>query len=94
MTRKLQITIPKAVADRFRIRPGDDLQWNAEGESLRVVVGHEALAPVDARERLRLFDEATERQIRRQRSHPSGVSQAAPDRGWTREDLYDRGRAR
>jgi hypothetical protein len=49
-------------------------------------------AGLDNREiRLRLFDRATERQNR------SKTGPAAPkppkDRGWTREDLYHRGRA-
>jgi len=47
---------------------------------------------IDRAARLRLFDQATERQRRRNRSFGS---KAAPSgRGWTREELYDRGRAR
>ena len=40
--------------------------------------------------RLRLFHEATERQRRREREVP--VPSTGGDRGWLREDLYDRGR--
>jgi hypothetical protein len=43
---------------------------------------------VEARQRL--FDEATSRQKKRNKN----VKAATGDRGWTRENLYDRGRAR
>ncbi len=42
--------------------------------------------------RLGLFHQATERQRRRQREGRS--TRADVDRGWSREDLYDRSRAR
>jgi len=45
----------------------------------------------DRASRARLFDQATVRQRRRQRAHPAA---SAVDRGWTREDLYDRHRSR
>lgn len=90
VTSKLQVTIPKVVADRFRIRPGDDIQWSSEGESLRVRVGREVQAPLGVTERLRLFDEATNRQKKRQR----GTKAKSGERGWTREELYTRGRTR
>jgi hypothetical protein len=43
-------------------------------------------------ERLRLFDEATRRQRRRQAGRK--YLKEPPDRGWKREDLYDRARPR
>ena len=42
--------------------------------------------------RLRLFDQATDRQRRRQQD--VRLAPADGDRGWSREDLYDRGRTR
>jgi hypothetical protein len=42
--------------------------------------------------RLKLFDQATERQRLRQARRRG--RRAAKDRGWTREELYERGRAR
>lgn len=54
------------------------------GESLR-----ERALP-DVEERLRLFDEALHRQREREKARP--LAEEA-DRGWTREDLYRRGRA-
>jgi hypothetical protein len=42
-------------------------------------------------ERLRLFDAATKRQLARNKRHADNETTS---RGWTREDLYDRGRTR
>ena len=42
--------------------------------------------------RLRLFDQATDRQHRGQQD--VRLVPADGDRGWSREDLYDRGRTR
>ena len=91
VTSKLQVTVPKAVAESYGIRPGDEIAWEPAGDVIRVVTrGREK--PVDRAARLRLFDQATERQRRRDRSF--GSRSASRGRGWTREDLYDRGRAR
>ena len=69
--------------------------------TLRMVAGLEELtagtirlvparkAPVDREGRLELYDQATERQ--RAREARRGPAAPATDRGWTREDLYDRG---
>lgn len=92
VTSKLQLTVPKAIADRFGIRPGDELQWTAAGEAIRVTpVGKSSRRP-DARsvkERLELFDQATERQKRRQAKIGRIVPRPA-DRDWKRDDLYGR----
>lgn len=92
VTSKLQVTLPKALADQFGIRPGDEIDWTAAGDVMRIVprrTRREALA-LDVR--LHLFDQATDRQRRRQR-RKQAVRQPAT-RGWRREDLYQRGRAR
>jgi AbrB family looped-hinge helix DNA binding protein len=86
ITSKYQVTVPKAIADAYGLRPGDRIDFVAAGETIRVVP--EGKATVDDREsRLRLFDRATERIGRQRRAGK------ARDRGWTREDLYTRGRA-
>ena len=92
MTSKLQLTLPKALATQYRIRPGDDIHWVAAGDAIRVVPARaEASAGDTVTSRLELFDAATERQRARQ----AGRRGKAPkDRGWRREELYDRGRAR
>jgi len=89
VTSKLQVTVPKALAERYEIEPGDEIAWEAAGDAIRVVPARRR--PPDAASRLRLFDQATARQRERQR----GVRAVrAAERGWTREDLYLRGRPR
>jgi bifunctional DNA-binding transcriptional regulator/antitoxin component of YhaV-PrlF toxin-antitoxin module len=36
VTFKLQLTVPKAIADQYGICPGDELEWIPAGESIRV----------------------------------------------------------
>ncbi len=91
VTSKLQVTVPKALAERYAIRPGDEIAWEAAGDVIRVVPGRRG-APPGTAARLRLFDKASERQRRRNRSFRTRP--AAAGRGWTRGELYDRGRAR
>jgi AbrB family looped-hinge helix DNA binding protein len=92
VTSKLQVTMPKAIAEQFGIRPGDEIQWEPAGEVIRVVPPRRTVPTLDLQTRLRLFDAATERQKRRQAGQRR--RRAARDRGWRREDLYSRGRAR
>ena len=37
VTSKLQVTVPKALAERYGIRPGDDIRFEEAGEVIRVV---------------------------------------------------------
>ena len=92
VTGKLQVTVPKALALQLGIRPGDDVDWAISGHSLHVTPVKQRLQALDLETRLRLFHEATDRQRRRQQDAP--VTPAEGGRGWSREDLYDRGRAR
>jgi AbrB family looped-hinge helix DNA binding protein len=92
VTSKLQVTVPKAIAARYGIRPGDAIEWVPAGDSIRVVPAGRQSRGTDPRWRLKLFDAATERQRRRRVS--TLRRRARGGRGWTREDLYDRGRAR
>ncbi len=91
VTSKLQVTVPKAIADRFGIKPGDEIEWLAEGNAIRVLPRAGEDGTLDREARLRSFDEATARQGRRNR-----LGRRAPraGRGWTREELYDRARPR
>ncbi len=98
MTSKLQLTVPKAIADQYGIRPGDELEWIPAGESIRVeLVRRKAKAgdQLTAEERVALFDEGTKRLDRLQAEElkKSRGKPAPSNRGWTREDLYndDRG---
>lgn len=94
VTSKLQVTVPKAIADRFGIRPGDDITFHIEGNAIRVVRAHER-PPLTVAERLAVFDEATKRQEARNklRRRKPGTKPPA-NRGWTREELYTRGGTR
>jgi AbrB family looped-hinge helix DNA binding protein len=89
ITSKLQVTIPKAIADRHRLRPGDEIDFVSAGESIRLELPR-APKPLSIDERLRLFDAATRRLRRRK-----WEGKPPADRGWTRAELYDdRGRPR
>jgi len=90
VTSKYQVTLPKAIADEFNIRPGDDIEWVSAGDVIRVIPPGKQLAIQDKDSRLRLFDQATERLRRRKKS----AGKKTLDRGWRREDLYTRGRSR
>ncbi len=89
VTSKLQVTLPKVIADQYGISPGDDIAWVPAGDAIRVVPPSAATPRLRLEERLRLFDQATDRQRRRQAGRRKGKESA--DRGWTREELYDRG---
>jgi len=91
VTSKLQVTVPKAVADLYGIRPGDEIEWLASGDLIRVVPPGRKIKTVSLAERLRRFDLATARQRKRNNRSPAASAQS---RGWNREDLYRRGRAR
>ena len=89
VTSKLQVTIPKALAERYGISPGQDVQWLEAGEAIRVVPQAAQRASADKAKRLPLFDQATARQRDRESARPL-EPQAEGERGWTREDLYER----
>lgn len=88
MTSKLQVTIPKAIAERYAIRPGDELEWIAADDAVRVVPAKVLRKDTSIAARLTFFDAATTRQRVRE-SHRFITSPT--ERGWTREELYERG---
>jgi len=92
VTSKLQVTVPKQIADQYGIKPGDDIEWVASGDSIRVLPGRRRPPKKAVPSRLRLFDQATQRQqIRNEEAEPATGSML---RGWSREELYGRGNAR
>jgi AbrB family looped-hinge helix DNA binding protein len=103
VTTKLQVTVPKAIADQYGIRPGDELNWVAAGDSIRVArAGRDGTEEktLSVEERLRMFDAATERQRQRQARRTKRKAELTKEppwkpheieRGWRREDLYTRG---
>lgn len=88
VTSKLQVTIPRAVADRYGIQPGVEIAFEPAGDVIRVLPPRPA--PRDAGDRLKRFEQVVARQRQREAGQ---VVTATTDRGWTREELYDRGRA-
>ena len=90
VTSKYQVTIPKALADQLRIKPGDDIEWSSAGDAIRITPRRTSAKTVSIAERLKRFDETTSRLKERQKH----VARANGDRGWTRDDLYNhRGRS-
>jgi AbrB family looped-hinge helix DNA binding protein len=89
VTSKLQVTVPKAIAERFAIRPGTEIEWVPAGD---VIPPRGRQHGLSREMRLKLFDQATARERLRHRAR----SRRTPprDRGWTRDDLYQNGRAR
>lgn len=92
VTSKLQVTIPKRIADHYAIRPGDSIDWLEAGDAIRVVPEARLDEVTDVARRLELFDAATVRQQARQAER--GAKSDARGRGWDRNDLYTRGSAR
>jgi AbrB family looped-hinge helix DNA binding protein len=91
VTSKLQVTVPKLIAEQYGIRPGDEIDWVAAGDVIRVVPSRPEPESLTTEAKLRLFDQSTERHRRRSRSLKTSPSRS---RGWRREDLYGRGRSR
>jgi AbrB family looped-hinge helix DNA binding protein len=78
VTSKYQVTVPKAIADRYSIRPGDHIEWAPAGDVIRVIPAANQAAPEDRDARLRIFDEATKRHRRRRRHRePSSLTTEA-----------------
>ena len=91
ITSKLQVTLPKVLAKRLRLQPGDEIDWQEAGDILRILPRRSRVTGFSADTCLRRFDEATQRQHDRKARRRPG--KAKRGRGWTREELYGRGRA-
>jgi bifunctional DNA-binding transcriptional regulator/antitoxin component of YhaV-PrlF toxin-antitoxin module len=90
VTSKYQVTMPKKIADSYAIRPEDEIDWVVAGDVIRVIPPGRRAVALDWESQLRLFDQATERQRQRQATPPPAEPRG---RGWSREDLYRRGRS-
>ena len=96
VTSKLQLTVPKAIADQYGIKPGDELEWVPAGESIRVQLRSKMQSErqLTAEDRLALFDANTkwldELQAEElEAAKAKGTRITRETRGWTREDLYN-----
>lgn len=87
VTSKLQLTLPKELAKRYNIVAGDDVEWIAAGDAIRIVRVKTKPKILDTKQRLRLFDKVTKRLAARKTSSTT----ESQNRGWTREELYTRG---
>jgi AbrB family looped-hinge helix DNA binding protein len=91
VTSKRQVTIPKWIADRYGIATGDEIDFVPAGEGIRIQRSDAGANVLDRDARLALFDRATARQ---QARWTNARLPTADDRGWRREELYERGNAR
>jgi bifunctional DNA-binding transcriptional regulator/antitoxin component of YhaV-PrlF toxin-antitoxin module len=81
VTSKLQVTIPKAIADAYGIRPGASLDWVPAGDSIRVTAAKPESEVDVIRRRLEAFDEATARQALRDQACSPPICGPTPTRG-------------
>jgi len=91
VTSKRPVTIPRVIADRYGIVPGESIEFLPAGDSIRVQLSAIRPASLDSRQRLERFDRATDRQQARNQAEPPRME---GERGWRREDLYQRDNAR
>jgi len=99
VTSKLQLTVPKKIADQYGIRPGDELEWIPAGENILVRLLGKARSGqgLTREERLALFDANTKwldeiQAGELKEAKAKGTRLTRENRGWTREELYeDRG---
>ena len=56
VTTKLQVTVPKTIADRFRIKPGDEIAWEAAGVVIHVIPPGAPRHASTIADRLKAFD--------------------------------------
>jgi bifunctional DNA-binding transcriptional regulator/antitoxin component of YhaV-PrlF toxin-antitoxin module len=87
-----RITIPRALAEQYGLRVGQEVEFEPAGEAIRLVP-MPVRPKLSIRERLELFDASVARQ--RERERLRGPAPPVGARDWTREELYGRrGRAR
>jgi AbrB family looped-hinge helix DNA binding protein len=92
VTSKLQITIPKRIAEQYGIKPGDELEFVPRVGGIQLVpAGFVSQPKLSPEERQRLFDESTA--YADKRAEALGIEPKADEseRDWTREELYTRG---
>src|SRR5437763_15957036 len=94
VTSKLQVTLPKSMAEKLGIGPGDEIDWEIADDVLRITpTAKRRKATSVPDDRLRWFDQATRRQRQREsKTDQVQVPRNPRDRGWKREELYIRGR--
>jgi len=91
ITGKFQLTLPKRLVDAYGIKVGDEVDLLPAGDKISLVPERwSKTRGANPEERLRYFDRATERQRKRDGKRSL---KSEKDRGWTRAELYGRGRS-
>lgn len=86
VTSKLQVTIPKAIAEAYDIRPGSEIRWVPAGDAIRVESeGAQVRSGLPVEKRLALFVRMMKRIDHLPALPPAPRGEG---RGWTREELY------
>ncbi|TAK00998.1 AbrB/MazE/SpoVT family DNA-binding domain-containing protein [bacterium] len=86
VTSKLQVTIPKAIAEAYDIHPGSELRWVPAGDAIRVESeGAQVRSSLPVEKRLAHFVRMMKRIDRLPALPPVPHGEG---RGWTREELY------
>ncbi len=93
-TTRFLVTLPQSVAEKYQIQSGDELEGLDGGSDIRIIPPKTLPLMLSTQDRLRLLDEATSRQRARETQTPEGTIVDRAERGWTREEVYDRGCAR
>lgn len=94
VTSKLQVTIPKRIAEQYGIKPGDEVEFVPAGDVIRLHPPRQRLrSRLSPEERLRRFDASTARLREHQKDLPLPATPSTK-RDWKREDLYTRGKPR
>lgn len=94
VTSKLQVTIPKRLAEEYGIAAGDEIDFVGAEDVIHMVPPRRRRpSELSPEERLRLFDTATTRQRDREKAMRLRGEPPA-ERDWKREDLYTRGNTR
>ena len=88
VTSKLQLTLPKAVADAHSVRPGSEIQFESAVDCIRLVIG-KGRPGLPKDEKIRLLGESRERQKVRNARWQS--VKTPHNRGWNREEIYEDG---
>ncbi len=94
VTSKLQITLPKRLAEAHGIVPGDQIEFESSGDDIRIVTdAGKRSCELSREERLRLFDETSRRIQECSRHLPESARPGKRPKKdkWNREDLYRRG---
>lgn len=97
VTSKLQLTVPKRVADTYQIRPGDEVELVPSGGFIRMIPASRPQQDLTAAEKVKRFRgliEEFQKPRKPERDANRAKARAEAARGWKREDLYTRGSPR